>query len=321
MGPPAMPPPKFHPDQEGGGRHRQGDGRADVVSKLRTPLRILRTLMCLAAVSSFSAHAAPARSTEMVHFQSGDGRTDLVGYLFRPKGAGRHAAVVMLHGRGGPYSSVAHGAYSADTLSKRHTFWGEFWASKGYAALLVDSFGPRGYWQGFPRKSYEARPSVVSEQTTRPLDAYGALAYLRGRDDIVDDRIGLQGWSNGAMSALVTMSSHAPGLSNSSLTTGFRAALAFYPGCGMAAIQHAYVPYAPIQMFVGTADTEVSPKRCIAWEMRVRAAGDAVDLMVYDGAEHDFDDPSPNRQRNESNAIATRDAVRRAEAFFALYLK
>jgi dienelactone hydrolase len=150
---------------------------------------------------------------------------------------------------------------------------------------------------------------------------HGALAYLRERDDIVYDRIGLQGWSNGAMSALVAMSSHAPGLSSSSLATGFRAALAFYPGCGMEAIQGSYVPYAPIQMFVGTADAEVSPKRCIAWETRVRSAGDFIDLTVYDGAEHDFDDPSPSRQRNESNAAATRDAIRRAEEFFARRVK
>jgi dienelactone hydrolase len=277
--------------------------------------------MLIVVVSSISAHGAPGHGAETVHFRSGDGQTELVGYLFRPSGSGPHAAVVMLHGRGGPYSSLAHGIYNAGTLSKRHKFWGEFWASKGYVALLVDSFGPRGYWRGFPKNSYEGRPSEVSEQTTRPLDAYGALMYLRGRTDVLHDRIGLQGWSNGAMTALVTMSTHAPGISNPSPVTGFRAALAFYPGCGMEAIQGAYVPYAPIQMFVGTADAEVSPKLCVAWEKRVRSAGNAIELTAYDGAEHDFDDPSPSRQRNESNASATRDAVRRAEEFFSRQLK
>jgi dienelactone hydrolase len=264
---------------------------------------------------------APARGAEAVHFLSGDGRTNLVGYLFRPKGPGPHAAVVMLHGRAGPYSSLARGVYSADTLSKRHKFWGEYWAGKGYVALLVDSFGPRGYCQGFPRNSYEERPSDVSEQTTRPLDAYGALTYLRGRSDVVRDRIGLQGWSNGAMTALVTMSSRAPGITNPSPQTGFRAALAFYPGCGMEAIQASYLPYASIQMFVGMADEEVSPTRCMAWEKRVRAAGGSIDLIAYDGAEHNFDDPSTSKQRNEFNAAATRDAVRRADEFFERNLK
>jgi carboxymethylenebutenolidase len=289
--------------------------------KLSPFAQAARLLVLIAGVSSLSAQSAPVRAVETVHFRSGDGQTELVGYVFRPAGSGPHAAVVLLHGRGGPYSSLAHGVYTAGTLSKRHAFWGELWASEGYLALLVDSFGPRGYWQGFPKNSYDDRPSEVSEQTTRPLDAYGALAYLRGRADIVRDRIGLEGWSNGAMTALVTMSSRAPGISSPSPATGFRAALAFYPGCGMEAIQGSYLPYAPVQMFVGMADTEVSPARCIAWEKHARAAGASIELTAYDGAEHDFDDPSPSKQRNDSNAAATQDAVRRAREFFAHQLK
>lgn len=269
----------------------------------------------------FGTYTSVAGAAETVRFQSADGQTELIGYLFRPSGPGRHAAVVMLHGRGGPYSSLARGAYNADTLSKRHKFWGEYWASKGYLALLVDSFGPRGYWRGFGKSSYDDRPSEVSEQTIRPLDAYGALRYLRTRSDVIPDRIGLQGWSNGAMTALVTLSSHAPGVSNPSPQTAFRAALAFYPGCGMEAIKGSYMPYAPVQMFVGTDDAEVSAQRCVTWEKRVRAAGVPIELIAYEGAEHDFDDPSASRQRNPANARATRDAVNHAETFFARNLQ
>ncbi len=270
---------------------------------------------------ALAAQSLPARGAETVHFRSGDGQTDLVGYLFQPSGPGPHAAVVMLHGRSGPYSSLAKGLYNADTLSMRHRFWGEHWASKGYVALLVDSFGPRGYWRGFPKASYDDRPSEVSEQTVRPLDAYGALSYLRKRPDVIGDRIGLQGWSNGAMTALATMSSRAPGISNPSPASGFRAALTFLSRCGMEAIQGSYMPYAPIQMFVGTEDAEVSPKRCITWEKHVQSTGGSIELTVYEGAEHDFDDPSARRQRNEANAAATRDALRRADEFFARQLK
>src|SRR5437764_7231133 len=140
-----------------------------------------------AAVAAIAA--AQVQEPKTVHFRSGDGKTDLIGYVFQPSGRGPHPAVVLLHGRAGPYSSLAHGVYNARTLSKRHKFWGEFWAARGYVALLVDSFGPRGYWTGFPKGSYEDRPSEVSEQTVRPLDAYGALAYLKGRSDVAPDRI------------------------------------------------------------------------------------------------------------------------------------
>ena len=114
-------------------------------------------------------------------------------YLFEPTGRGPHAAVMLLRGRAGPHSSLAKGVYIAATLSKRHKEWGTFWAERGYYALLVDSFGPRGYPAGFPAGSYADRPAEVSEQTVRPLDAYAALIFLRAQRDVIADRIGVQG--------------------------------------------------------------------------------------------------------------------------------
>src|ERR1035441_9372933 len=172
----------------------------------------------------------------------------IVAYLFEPKGAAPHAAIVLLHGRAGPYSSLAKGVYDATTLSQRHKQWGDFWAERGYYALLVDSFGPRGFPAGFAAGSYSDRPAEVSEQTVRPLDAYGALRYLRAQPGVIKDRIGVQGWSNGAMTVLATMSAQAPGKPDS----GFRAAIAEYPGCNMDSLQGEYRPYAAILMFIAT---------------------------------------------------------------------
>ena len=275
---------------------------------------IIAGLVCLGCVY-------PVSAAETVHFRSADGQTNLVGYLYLPPDQGPHPAVIMLHGRAGAYSSLAHGVYNADTLSKRHTFWGEFWASHGYVALLVDSFGPRGYWQGFPRHSYANRQSEVSEQTVRPLDAYGALAYVQSRADVMPNRIGLQGWSNGGMTALVTMSKRAPGIPQPTPDKGFRAALVFYPGCGMEAVQGSYAPYAPILLFVALADEEVSPMKCENLAQRVRTTGGPLELITYPGAEHSFDDPSTGKQRHQANATATQDAVQRAEKFFEAQLK
>ena len=258
-----------------------------------------------------------AADIKTVHFQSEDHTTKLVGYLFEPSGHGPHPAVVMLHGRAGPYSSLAKGVYTAATLSKRHKEWGEFWAERGYWALLVDSFGPRGYPQGFPRGSYENRPSEVSEQTVRPLDAYGALRYLRKRSDVMGDHIGVQGWSNGGMTVLVTMSDQTPGIDHPTPETGFRAALAEYPGCGMEAIKGRYHSYAPLLMMIASADEEVSPKICEAFAKRAKASGSVLESIVFEGAEHNFDDPGKKKQSNPANRHATEQAMRRAEAFFA----
>jgi dienelactone hydrolase len=251
-----------------------------------------------------------------VHFSSADEKTKLAGYVFEPAGTGPHAAVVMLHGRAGPYSSLAKGVYTAQTLSKRHKEWGEFWAGRGYVAMLVDSFGPRGYPGGFGVGSYENRPAEVSEQTVRPFDAYGALRYLRKRHDVIGERIGVQGWSNGGMTVLVTMGEHAPGLEQ----PGFKAAIAEYPGCGMEAVKGAYRMYAPVLMMVASADEEVSPKRCEEFAKRTQGAGSKLQLKVYEGAEHNFDDPGKKKQSNPANQRATADAMRSAEAFFSAQL-
>ncbi len=253
---------------------------------------------------------------ETVHFPSEDGRTKLVGYLFRPSGGGRHAAVVLLHGRAGPYSSLARGRYDASTLSKRHKEWGAFWSERGYVALLVDSFGPRGFPQGFGRGSYAERPAEVSEQTVRPLDAYGGLKYLRSRGDVDPARVGVQGWSNGGMTVLVTMSEKAPGIEKPTPETGFRAGLALYPGCGMNAVKGAYRPYAPLTMLIAGADEEVSPQICEKFARKAKEAGADVREHVYPGAEHNFDDPGKKKQSVAANERATEDAKRRAEKFF-----
>ena len=275
-------------------------------------------LRFLASVTIFVA-CSFAADIATVHFESEDHHTRLVGYLFEPSSPGPHAAVVMLHGRAGPYSSLAGGVYTADTLSKRHKQWGQFWADRGYIALLVDSFGPRGYPQGFQRGSYDERPAEVSEQTVRPLDAYGALRFLRARRDVIRDRIGVQGWSNGGMTVLVTISDRAPGIESPTPLTGFRAAIAEYPGCGMEAIKGRYHAYAPLLVMLASEDEEVSPKICASFARRAETSGN-LEWAVFEGAEHNFDDPGKKKQSNPANAAATAEAMTRAERFFATHL-
>ena len=274
------------------------------------------------AVAAFALFdgARAADLPERVTFPSADGKTTLVGYLFKPDAAPRPRvpAVVMMHGRAGAYSSRAQGTYDATTLSRRHQAWGQLWADAGYIALLVDGFGPRGYPQGFPRFSYKDRPAELDEVAIRPLDAYGALTYLRLREDVVPDRVGLQGWSNGGSAALSAMSVDARGITAPTPLTGFRAALVFYPACGLKGrFANGYRPYAPVLVLHGTADEEVSFRRCRDLVDASSAQGGDIQIQIYEGATHGFDDPSSKRQDIEANAAATTDAIARAQRFFA----
>jgi dienelactone hydrolase len=285
----------------------------------------LRAGAALPAVTALALLAAQAAALavdlpQRVTFLSADEHTTLIGYVFTPDvpHGTRVPAVVMMHGRSGPYSSRANGVYDASTLSKRHLAWGRIWAEQGYVAVMVDGFGPRGYPQGFPRFSYESRPEELDEVAVRPLDAYGALAYLRARPDVIDDRVGLMGWSNGGSAGLVALSLEAPGIEHPTPVTGFRAALIFYPGCGLkgAFEENGYLPYAPVQLFHGTADKETASSRCVALVERSRDLGGDIAITLYPGATHGFDDPSRKRQKNPANAAATEDAVAKAREFF-----
>jgi dienelactone hydrolase len=269
-------------------------------------------MLGLAPMGILPAQGADAGvAVETVRFPSADGRTQLTGYVFKPAGTGPFPAVVMLHGRAGPYSSNARGKYSAETLSLRHKEWGAFWAERGYLGLHVDSFGPRGFFKGFPIHSYSSRPAQVNEQTVRPLDARGALEYLRGRGDVAADRIGVQGWSNGAMTVLALL-----GAAPVAGEVRFRAALALYPGCREQEKQD-YHPYAPLLMLVAGDDEEVSADACVRLAEKLVARGEETSHVLYAGAQHAFDDPGSRKQALPANRTATDDAKRRAGSFFA----
>ena len=257
---------------------------------------------------------------ETVFFQSADGKTQVVGYLFKPDGAGAHPAIVLLHGRAGPYSAnnnadctfvtqTTSSPCNASTLSKRHAMWGQYWADHGFVALLPDSFGPRGKARGFGRFTHgDSDRDDVNERTVRPLDAEGALAYLRSRGDVVAGRIFLQGWSNGGSTALNVMI-------RQGASSGFRAALVFYPGCGTSALQAPAVSTSVrIAIFLAEDDEEVSPDFCLKLADRSRAAGTAFDVTLYPRATHDFDDPGERRQSSGGNQAAKADAMAKALA-------
>lgn len=223
-------------------------------------LRVTMALLMMSCIPTLAAYAqTPIPQT--VYFPSADGKTELVGYLFTPVTPGPYPAVVMLHGRGGPYSANINAACSqvgrdqkspcdATNLSKRHMMWGEYWAAHGYVALHVDSFGPRGRGHGYGRGTHgDPDRDAVNELTVRPLDATGALTYLVQRKDILPNHVMLQGWSNGGSTALNVMLRQTQ--SNATAATPeFRAALAFYPGCGPRALaSQRYQANSPIWIF------------------------------------------------------------------------
>jgi carboxymethylenebutenolidase len=262
-----------------------------------------------------SCGAAQAVTPETVHFDSDDGHTRLTAYLYTPATPGPHPAVVALHGRTGLYSSRGR-VYDAGHLAPHKTMWGAFWTSRGHIVLFVDTFGPRGYPAGFAAGTIKQRPPEINEITIRPLDAYAGLRFLRSRADVVPGRIFLQGWSNGGSATLSAMAAPAPGRPGGE---GFRAAIAIYPACTQVHDHYrgGYRTYAPLLLLLGTHDAEVKPASCRALAEVARGNGSALELVLYDGAEHSYDTPIPSRERVPANVAAAADTKRRVEAFVA----
>ncbi len=283
-----------------------------------------RLTIALAAIAVLLAAEAAMAAEETVKFTSLHDNVELVGYLFLPKDTAFPApGIVLMHGRAGAYSSAAKGVYTAKTLSQRHRQWAEWWAGQGYAALIVDGFGPRGYPAGFGRHTYKDRPAELDETEVRPQDAYAGLLYLRSRREIAGARIGLMGWSNGGSTVLAAMADNAPGLDRiGGAAQGFRGGLALYPGCALKdKHKGGLVPYAPTRIYAAELDEEVSPKICATLTERSKAKGADLTLQIYPGAVHGFDDPAPARQADPAHSAATRDVTEQALAFFAARLK
>lgn len=267
------------------------------------------------------AQDAPMPPAQTVRFPSSDGKTTLTGYLYDPFGAGPHPAIILLHGRAGLYSAHVNTTCTqigpaipspcdASTLSARHLDWTRYWLARGYVVLLVDSFGPRGVAHGFGRYTHGSpERAATNELTVRPLDAEGALQWLATRSEVDVRRIMLQGWSNGASTALNVMQRQAARPSGDS--PSFAAALVFYPGCGKQALLSSHPELdKPVQVLLGSADDEVSPATCqrvLRQAIPVRQAPPPM-VTLYTGATHDFDDPGRVRQSIQANRAAREDA-------------
>lgn len=114
----------------------------------------------------------------------------------------------------------------------------------------------------------------------------------------------------------------APGLGRLAQDNGFRAALAFYPACALKGrFPDGLLPYAPVRVFHGTADDEVSARRCAQLVDASRKRGADIEIVLYAGAEHGFDDPGRRRQGEAANAAAKAEATAKALAFVAEAVK
>lgn len=232
----------------------------------------LAILMCWVFMLPASAIAQDGTAARKPLTITGDTigvlRDHQVGSIILPQGNPPYPAVVVLHGCNGVSSSTR--------------IWARRLASWGYAALIVDSFTPRGI-------SNVCGHGMTLSGRERAADALAAAAYLRSRNDIGPAHIGVLGYSHGGWSALAAARENIVKASN---TAPFAAVVAYYPNCS---------PGTPrlmsdVQILAGAADDWARASRCTALvERYADAAAHKPLLKIYPEAMHSFDVKRPNR--------------------------
>jgi dienelactone hydrolase len=184
-----------------------------------------------------------------------------------PPGTNRIPAVVLIHGSGGVGANVDG--------------WAQELNSIGVAALILDTFTGRGITQTITDQSQLSSFSIL-------LDAYKALELLSKHPRIDPSRIAVMGFSKGGFAALYSSMKRfqkmwaPPGLE-------FSAYLPFYTRCDTPYIDDENLSDHPIRFFHGAADDYVPVEPTKRYVERLKRAGKDVQITVYDGARHSFD--------------------------------
>ena len=171
-----------------------------------------RWLIVLVALSGCAPSASEVPRTlrageaGTVHF-SPDGVVVLSGVLRFPNGAGRVAAVILMHGCGGVGNADAG--------------WVPPLRDAGFATLVVDSFSGRGLRE-------VCTNALKLSANDRIPDAYAALKLLATHPRVDRDRIVLMGFSHGGIVTLRSATTWARDRYGAG-GPGFRAFLPFYP--------------------------------------------------------------------------------------------
>jgi dienelactone hydrolase len=224
----------------------------------------------------------------------------LDGTLKLPPGSGRFPVVIVLHGCGG--------------LGKGQTLWADRLNDWGYAALVLDSLGPRGVRSVC---APSAQPLVTP--TDRAADVISAALWLRTQPGIDPDRIGVLGDSHGGSTAAwVTQSVYErqyPGL--------LKASVDYYGACRRPET-HGTVP---LLALAGEADTWGMPAQTCQAFARTMRADQPFEVHTYPGVVHAFENPLLDSLRmNEGHPMlynhdAAEDSYVRVRAFLDHWLK
>jgi carboxymethylenebutenolidase len=248
---------------------------------MKNTVRAAAAIAVLGLLAAIVTVRADAPKTETVQFPNGTGTVS--GFLAVPDKPGRYPALVVIHEWWGLTDWV-----------KEQT---QKLAEQGYIALAVDLY--RGQVTADPEVAHELMRGLPQDRAVSDLKA--AFAYLATRKDVDRDHIGSIGWCMGGGFSL-QLAIHEPRLAACVVNYG---ALPTDPND----IQQIG---APILGSFGADDRGITPADVQAFEKTMRGMNRRIDVKIYDGAGHGFEN-STNTAGYRPEAAA--DAWARTIAF------
>lgn len=225
-------------------------------------------IMAWALVALLACCAAPPPGV-VLESRDLDGRvTRVAAELAIPDGPGPFPAVVLLHGCGGVGFT-------------RETGWAAWFVQNGFAVMTVDSFTLAGISQTCSGVDADRRG-----WRGRRDHARAALARLRADPRIDGRRVALMGQSEGAGVALLSQE-------RPFYVLDFAAFVALYPGCSGQPMVVSYER--PTLIAIGEADDWTPVEPCRVLQAQAASEGMPVELVVYPGAPHAFDEANQSR--------------------------
>lgn len=249
-------------------------GRASMKTVFKRVLLVVGVLILFAVVTGYVRyydviHVNPAtfaetQSVVLPHLQ-----------VFLPDGDDLRPAVLLFHGCGGVRSSLPRRAR-------------EF-VQAGYVAVIVDSFAGRNTdWE-------RVCDGLEMFGDQRAADVLVGLEYARSHPRVDADRMFLAGYSHGGWAVLESLAYGGAlprGLSDGppDPLKGVRGAITWYPYCGSATrFSAGWENRIPVLMLLAAEDEVTAPEPCVEVARRQEAAGQPMELHVFQNVSHGFD--------------------------------
>ncbi len=224
-------------------------------------------------------------------------------------GDGPFPSVLMFHGCAGPRMAFMRQ-------------WADVFTQEGFAAMVVDSTGPRGFDRQDALDVVCAGKALLGQE--RAGDIFAAIDIAKTDKRLDTDNLILAGWSHGAWTVMdfLTMDGEKrrPAGINDDLAAppDIKGLVLFYPHCGPAALSkfRAWRATPPTVAFIAGADKIVESEKCVSLFERKIRSGANIEMTVYPEADHVFDDPFLEPEWSHWHREDDhRDAEKRVRAF------